>query len=307
MKKKIAILSAIFALFLAIGLWYNLTPGKYLGGDFWLLKDGAYTRWGDTIRQNGDMFEMNISGAERTAKLTETEENYRVDFSDGWAVEIDKQDAGISIRVGSVTFWGDIEYILTDMDKANLRFGRVEEEVSEPFYDESGKAVGESRYYMTESGESVGWREIWYDNPEYSTPEQDTILLQEGIRLTYDDFNHNLFVNENGEYLMNAHDLPSMHWSGNVWYNRSSVASHLINIARGETVRRGQIGGVLLYAFVYLLGAAGFLWPQELAFFGSRWKFQTEPELSEAGLFMAKLGAVLSMAMGVAVLFIGVQ
>jgi len=306
MKKKIAILTAIFVLFLVIGLWYNMTPGKFLGGDFWKLKDGAYTRWGDSIRQTDDTFEMNVGGRALTAVLSETEEGYRVDFSDGWAVELESLAARLQIEVGGVLLGGNSTYILTDMDAANLRFGRVEEEVSEPFFDENGNAVGESRYYRTESGESVGWREIWYDNPEWSTPEAETIQLYEGIRLQYEDFNRNLFVNEDGEYLMNAQDLPMMRWSDDTtWYSRNSVASYLVRVANGEADRRGHIAAVLLYAFIYLLGAVQFLWPQELAFFGHRWRFQTEPELSDAGLFMLQLGAVLAMAMGVVVLFIG--
>ena len=307
MKKKIAILSAIFVLFLAIGLRYNLTPGKYFGGDFWKLKDGEYTRWGDIIRQTGNEFSMNISGTELTAELSETETGYRVDFSDGWAVETDRHSAGISIQVGNMTFWGDAEYILTDMDAANLRFGRVVEEVVEPFYDESGKEVGESRYLMTEEGESVGWREIWYDNPELSTPESETIVLHEGIRLAYDDLYRNLFVNEDGEYLMNSQDMTMVRWSGTTWHGRSLVAGYLLNIAHGENVRRGHLAGVLLYVFIYLLGAANLLWPQELAFFGHRWKFQTEPELSDAGLFMMQLSSVLIMILSIVVMFMGVQ
>ena len=307
MKKKIAVLSAIFVLLLVLGLWYNLTPGKFLGGDFWKQKDGAFVRWGDSIRQNGDEFELNIGGATRTAKLTESGEKYRVDFSDGWAVEMEYRTAGFSIQIGSMSFIGDAEYILTDMDAANLRFGKVVDEVREPFYDENGYAVGESFYRVTESGESVGWQEIWYDNPDWSSPEPKTILLQEGVRLKYDDFNRNLFVNEDGEYLMNAQDVPMLHWSGSTWYGRSSVAGHLINIAHGEISRRGHIAGVLLYAFIYLLGAVNFLWPQELAFLGKRWQFKEEPELSDEGLFMAKLGSIIIMVMGVVVMFIGVQ
>lgn len=307
MKKKIAILAAIFAVFLVIGLWFNLTPGRYFSDRFWTLKDGAYTSWGDTVRQNGDAFDLNLGDQQLTAQLSDTEAGCRVDFSDGWAVEMGAMDSQVYAEIGGVMLTGDAEYILTDMDKAGLRFGRVVEEIREPFYDENGEAIGESFYRVTESGESVGWQEIWYNQPEFSTPEQETILLQEGARLTHDDFYHNLFVNENGEYLLNAQDAPMMRWSDNVWISRSSVAAFLIRIANGEPARRGHVAVVFVYALIYLLGAAQFLWPQELAFFGHRWRFQTEPELSDAGLFMLQAGSVVAMIMSIVILFVGIH
>lgn len=306
MKKKIAILSAIFALFLVIGLWFNLTTGQYFMDRFWRFKDGAYTSWGDSIRHADGMFELSLDEQEITASLSETEDGYRVDFSDGWAVELEALNPSIQVEIDGVIFTGDSEYILTDMNAANLRFGRVAEEVCEPFYDGNGNKIGESRYLMTETGESIGWQEIWYDNPEWSSPEMGIILLREGTRFTYDDLYENLFVNEEGEYLLNSQDMTMVRWSGTTWYSRNSVAAFLSRIAQNEPEMRGHVAAVFLYALIYLLGAATFLWPQETAFFGHRWKFQTEPELSEAGLFMEQLGAVLVMIMGIVILFAGV-
>ena len=195
MKKKALILSAVFLLFLVIGLWYNLTPGRYYDDDFWKLKNGEYTSWDNRIRQSGESFELTLGGRELTAALSETDAGYRVDFSDGWAVELDALDPHIWLNVGGMLFSGDSTYILTDMDKAGLRFGSVVREVRDPFDGEDGKAVGESIYLETETGESVGWREVWFDRPEMSSPEQETVLLENGARLTSDEFRRNLYVN----------------------------------------------------------------------------------------------------------------
>lgn len=307
MRKKIVILSAIFAVLLVIGLWYNLTPGRYFSDRFWRLKDGEYLSWGDSVRYADGEFELSLGGQQLTAKLTEAENGYRMDFSDGWAVEMSAFDSQIYVEVGGVMLTGDAAYILTDMDAANFRFGRVVEEVREPFYDENGNAVGESFYRVTESGESVGWQEIWYDQPEWSSPEAETILLREGERYSDEDFRNNLFVNEDGEYLLNAQDAPMMRWSDSSWRSRSSVAAFLIRIAQEEPGRRGHAAALFLFAFVYLVGAVNFLWPEQVAFFGHRWQFKNEPELSDEGLFMAKLGSIVIMALSVVTLFVGAQ
>ena len=307
MKKKITILAAIFVVFAILGAWYNLTPGRYFGGDFWTLKDGAYTYWGSSVRQTGDSFDVDFGGSQFTAAISETETGCRVDFSDGWAVEMDSLSADIGIRIGGYSLIGDATYILTDMEAANLRFGRVVDEVREPFYDENGNEIGESFYRVTESGESVGWQEIWYDRPDMSTPEAEIIQLHEGMRFTSADFRQNLYVNEDGEFLMNAQDLTSLRWTDTEWYSRSSLAAFLVRIAGEEPTRRGEIGVVFLYAFIYLLGAAQFLWPEQMAFFGHRWQYRNEPELSDEGLFMMKLGAVIVMIMGIVLMFINYQ
>jgi len=306
MRKKALIVGAVFVFFLVVGLWYNLTPGRYFGDDFWRLKDGAYIAWnGDSIRPNDDgTFALRFADRDLMAVLDETEAGFRVDFSDGWAIEQGSMNAQIWAEIGGVMLSGDTKYILTDMEKANLRFGRVVEEVSKPFYGEDGKAVGESRYFVTETGESVGWQEIWYEQPEFSTPEQQTLLLEEGTALKSDDFYHSLMKNEDGDYLMNAQDARMMEMSGNAWRDRGSVAAFLIRMTKNEPDRRGHIEAVFLYALVYLLGAANFLWPEKLAFFGSRWQFRNEPELSDEGLFMMQLGSVVSMVLGIILLFI---
>ena len=304
MKKKIAILTTIFVLFLVIGTWYNMTPGRYFGGEFWKLKDGGYSHYDNSIRQTSEHeFELHFAGNVLTANLSETEDSYRVDFSDGWAVESESLNSKIMMEVGGVLLTGTSEYIITDMDVANLRFGSVIDEVHEPFYDENGNKVGESVYFVTETGESVGWREEWYDKPEWSSPEQETIVLHDGVRLTYEDLNRNLFVNEEGEYLLNAQDVRLMRMSDLTWRDRGSVAAMLVRMASVKPAHRGEISVIFLYALIYLLGAAQFLWPQKLAFLGSRWKFQTEPELSDAGLFMAQLGGIIVMVAGIVLLF----
>lgn len=308
MKKKITILAAVFVLFAVLGSWYNLTPGRYLAGDFWKLKDGAYTHFGNEIRQIAeDTYALRLADNELTVRLSHDGENHIAEFSDGWAVEMKGINLDFLVEVGNVLITGETEYILMDTEAENLRFGKVTEEICEPFYDENGNAVGENRYLQTETGETVGWQEIWYEQKRWSTPEQKTVQLYDGIRLTQEDFNHNLLVNEDGEYLLNAHDASMIQVSSSVWKDRASVATMLVRLSDGYSDRRGHIGVVFMYAFIYWLGAVQLLWPQQLAFFGHRWQYRNEPELSDEGLFMYQLGAVIVMIMGIATMFINYQ
>ena len=59
-----------------------------------------------------------------------------------------------------------------------------------------------------------------------------------------------------------------------------------------------------MFVFVYLAGAALFLWPERIAFFGSRWMYRSEPELSDAGLMWEQFGGLLLMGAAVVTLFL---
>ena len=78
----------------------------------------------------------------------------------------------------------------------------------------------------------------------------------------------------------------------------------MIKLSEGQLEQRGDIALILPYTLLYLLGALSFLYPEHAAFWGSRWKFQNEPELSAAGLFSMQLGSVLIMVLAVVMLFI---
>lgn len=306
MKRGMIAAAAVFALFLIVGIWYNLQPGRYFHDEFWRLEaEGAYaSAYGDRLCCEDGRVSLILDERELTAELDKDEDGWRVEFSDGWAVETAAHAGDVWIEVGGILLTGETVYEITDFDKAGLRFERADKVVRETFYGENGEPVGESVYRETETGEAVGWYEVWYDNPEFSMPEPETVLLREGMPLKQEDFHQKQFVNEAGEYLMDAQDAPMVKMSGGRWRDRASVAAMLIRAAEEEPGRRGSAAAVMLYAFVYAVGAATLLWPDQLAFFGSRWQYRSEPELSDAGRFAMQAGGVATMILGIAVLFI---
>lgn len=58
-------------------------------------------------------------------------------------------------------------------------------------------------------------------------------------------------------------------------------------------------------ALVFAVGLLLWLFPEKLAFLGSRWFYQQPPELSQAGLFAQRASALFAMVMSVFVLFLG--
>lgn len=81
-----------------------------------------------------------------------------------------------------------------------------------------------------------------------------------------------------------------------------TLANTFCKIVFEETTRAGLVRCVLLGAVFYIVGALGFLFPEEMHFLFTRWRYH-QPELSDAGIWWEKVGAVCLMVMGVVVMF----
>lgn len=76
-----------------------------------------------------------------------------------------------------------------------------------------------------------------------------------------------------------------------------TLANAFCQIAFEEPIRAGHAGLVLIGAIMYIVGALGFLFPEEMYFLFSRWRYY-QPELSDAGIWWEKAGAVCAMVVG---------
>lgn len=309
-KKLIIALAAIFVIFLVLGIVLNSQQGLYYEDQFWRLKkDGRYVCGKDWVRRTGEgKVEMSIDGELITAEKSSLPDGgIRMDFSDGWAVERSSEDDFL-FHFGSFAWSADAELILTDMEKQDFEFAPAAREERSPFYDgESGEIIGETVHILSAEGDQLDWREIWFDSPEHSTPEREIVILEEGARLpggiACSAYNC-ILQNAKGEYLLDAFKLGRIH-AGGADTDRCSFSWFLLNIEQGMHEARGSAGPVALFVLLYVLGAAQMIWPEKLAFFGSRWQFRNEPELSDAGLTAMYISAAVVMFIGILTLFVG--
>lgn len=309
MRKKLIVLSVIYAVFFIAGWMFNMQQGLYFHERFWRVHaDGRYVSpGGDSIRFAPEQgFELLLGGKTLTAQLQTSEDGLsRIDFSDGFSMERTQDPiwGSFSVQVGNTVFMHGMTYIIHDLDALPLRFAAVDRIERYPFYNENNVPIGESVSYLTASGELIDFREILFHSPEHSTPEKQTVTLHDGVRLEEINESTTLYVNEAGEYLLNPEMLAMISLSDGI-YSRGSLMGLLESIAQDKSVRRGHPLVLALYTFTYVMGALGFLFPEKMAFFGSRWKFRTEPELSDDGLMMAQIGNLFLMVLAVIILFL---
>ena len=306
MRKKLIVLGCVFVFFLTLGLWQNLERGQYFLSDFWSVQDdGSYTYLDNSIRfeQSGDdtLFTINFGGSQWHATLTDKPEGGQLLKSDqGWSVET-KKDMYFSYVVGGTTFYGgsDDEVIIDDLDAMQLTFGKNTTEERFPFYDTEGNEIGETIHLLAD-GQTIHYREVFYDYPERGGQEPEVLLLENGAHVPHGyDY---IYVNEAGEYLLNDSPLFFVH-GYDIQVNKNVFANELVSLASSKPEHRGEAWIVVLYILLYALGAATILWPEKLAFLGHRWRFASEPELSDAGLAMELLGGVIIIIMSIVMLF----
>jgi hypothetical protein len=82
---------------------------------------------------------------------------------------------------------------------------------------------------------------------------------------------------------------------------KPAISNALCRIAWGGLERKGSMILLCFGGFLYALGAAAFLFPNEAHFFLRRWAYQNA-ELSESGLLMEKAGGVIVMVVGIVVM-----
>lgn len=305
MKKKVAVLLALYALLLAAGLAVNLQRGLHLFSGFWK-QEAEFTfvhAGGDRILYDpaADQFELELEGNRTTAARKIENGSERFDFSDGWAMVLE-DSPDLSFEAGGIYFLGEAKLILTDVSAADLHFERAGDVMIEPFYDENGALLGETQVLLSESGVFIDSSETWY-NGGFSSEEKNTVVLKDGAVIDSGEAYRTLYQNENGEYLIDRDDLFMIR-AGGEEISKQTLIGFLQNVMNGESERRGEPMVVFLFSAIYWLGAAGLLWPQQMAFFGSRWQYRNEPELSDAGLLAAQCGAVFGMILSVLMLLV---
>lgn len=303
MSKQVLALLLVFAVFLFAGLWFHLQRGLYLDGRFWKeTAVGEFTSPSeDRIQyQSPGHYLLTLGKETLTVRQQTDEDGIRVDFSDGISLFI-PQDALPAFEMDGIYWIDRFEYMIRDFSA--LRFEPAQPVTVTPFYDEEGRAVGESRLLATASGKVIHFEERWTAHPEWNQPPLVTDTLLPGARLTHEALWNRVYQNTSGDYLMNPEAISSLPTTDNSVL-RLHFAQLMQSIERGESERRGSIAIVLLYAFIYAVGALTFLFPEEAAFFGSRWQYRSKPELSDAGLIMRKLGGIVFMVAAVIILFI---
>jgi len=212
-------------------------------------------------------------------------------------------DASVIVSAGGDHFFlRGVVYTLNDMKAAHYRFIPAAQTRRDPFYGLDGSVVGETVTTLTEDGVVLDWKDVWFELPELSTPEKQTVVLQNGLRIAEGELDRYLFVNAAGEYLIEPND-PTVIQTDWGWRSRSDLLPLMLSVASGKTQRWGSPWSAVLYTLLYALGAASLLWPNQMAFFGRRWQFRTEPELSEDGVHAMNIGSFIILGMAILMLF----
>ena len=188
MKRKCIILGSIFMFFLVLGVWLNGQKGMNLMSDFWVLeKDGSFNYQDNRIfcvdTEGSNQFEITFGETDFTATVEEQEDGWYMETDRGWGIKIPAENY-LSVMVGMTggSIWmGDAQLVIHDLDAMDLIFEAVQEEQLNYIYDGEGKKkVGESHHLISESGQTISYREIWYDSPEQNTSEQPVEMVKNG-------------------------------------------------------------------------------------------------------------------------------
>ena len=312
-KRKLAILICTGIVLLTLGCIFNFRKGLMLDDDFWRIrKDGSYTHGKESVlytpQENGAHFDIVLSGETFSADMTEKDENLYFAFSSGWALELSTKNE-FPMEIGDIWLTGNYSITPLDFEAMGCRFEKAMSETSNPFYDERGQKIGDYHTLTSESGEIIEVWETWDEPAEpaaaiaHGSDRRKIVEIREGEPLvSYEQYDI-LYVNEAGEYLMNPETLYHIKNGSSTLY-RLSLARFLQEISEGNADFRGDFTCIFLFLLFYCLGAVQFIWPQETAFFGSRWRFRDDPELSDEGLLAVKSGAVVIMIISAFILFI---
>lgn len=315
-KSKGLLLVLLYGILILLAIPLHTQKGIEWNDQFYRLKDentfyaNKSNRFSYTEAEDAIQFDLLVNGYACTAALTQPEENvYHFAFDDGFTVVLSGSSYG-GITVGSEYFPlsdGKNLIIVDDISKTPLQFSPYVIETN-PIYDgETGKKViGEWVIYKTEDDHHLYGYENWNDGKRFGTPPT-IVTLSDGTVLDQSQFNSGstLYVNEKGDMLINDELLRSFPYTySEDRVNRQNTCWLMINTAIHDRVQtRGEISAFFL-SLIYFLGVAQLLWPEQMAFFGSRWQYRYEPELSDAGLTMSRISAVIVMIFGAVILFL---
>jgi len=311
MRKRVCcFLLALFPVLIVLALPLHLQKGLSFDDRFWRQTSA------DTLRCNGDnfftftteenktTFDLTLNGQKMLLAMTQTEDQpFRFESDEGWAME-PSNGLAFSYEIGGVTYHaGSGTLLVTDASSPIYRFAPCHFETSY-YMDESGRHIGEHIDLVTKDGYHLSSYEVWYNAPENNTQLPEPILFENGLQITHEQASGALFVNAQGEYLTNAEQLLLVQTGPSSYHSKAALLRFLQNAYQGKAARRGDAISFVLFVPLYLWGLAMLYWPEKLAFFGSRWQFRYEPELSDAGLACAQLSAVFVMISAVIVLYL---
>lgn len=305
MRRSMVVIGSIFVMFLVIGLRAHTEKGMYVFSEFWNSQpDGSYTLRDRRISfdKTGNTVHARVQHGDNSflVQLTLEDDRWLAVLEDSSELDIQRESL-LLIESGGMIQGDTYELTLRGM-MPELMFEGLRGEEVYPFFDEDGKEMGEMRSLVSESGKVLDFQEVWHDHPERSTEKRREVLLHEGVVISSADYDRGLFINASGEYLINPEVLFFIPW-GNRLVAKNVAAGALIRMITRLPEARGNAGMALVYALLYIMGAAVFLWPQKMAFLGSRWRFQTEPELSDSGEMMERIGGILMMGCAIFLLF----
>ena len=309
-KKTIYTLLCVFVLLLIAAIPLHLQKGFSWNNDFWRqTADHAYQKnknnfFAFSPTDDGAVFDVTIFGKPYSLTMQKTGDDiYRFDSTDGWAMEVDK-GLFFSYEVNGVVFSaGTDTLIVTDASHPVYQFAPCHTEVSF-FYDEKGGVLGEHVDVITNTGYYIASYETWYDRPEMSTTLPEPIPFETGLRIFADSIRQTLYVNEQGEYLINGENLLMFEVDDYTRQSKSNYLRMLLHATENKAARRGHAFCFLLAVPCYLWGLAMLIWPEKLAFLGSRWQYRNEPELSDAGYFSMQLSAGILMLLSIVLLYL---
>ena len=315
-KRKGLLLVAIYIILVLLAIPLHTQKGIDWNDQFYRLTDentfiaNKNNRFSYTETEGVYQFDLLVDGYACSAELTQPEKGtYHIAFNDGFTLILSGNSwGGVSVGGDFYPFSdGASLIVIDDLDKTPLRFAPYVIE-TQPIYDgETGKKIiGEWVNYKTEAGEHFYGYETWNDGTQFGTPPT-IVTLENGTVLDQTQFNNGstLYVNEKGEMLINDTLLRSFPYAySEDRVNRQNTCWLMINAALKERVESRGEAVVFFLSRVYFLGVSQLLWPEEMAFFGSRWQYRYEPELSDAGLMMSRISAVIIMIFGAVVLYL---
>lgn len=314
-KRKGLLLVLIHALLIALAFPLHMQKGIAWNESFYMQKENnhfsadknnhfTYTQSDDSI-----LFDLTVNGYSCHAVLTQPQENtYQFTFDDGFTVVLSGSPLGALLVNNQYLSLNDGGLIIVDdLSQTPLTFAPYSTKES-PFYDgETGtKQIGRWITYETENGEHIYGYESWNDGSFPAYPPT-FVTLSDGAVIDHTQLYNSsvLYLSDQNEVLTNSSLLSYFpHEYAEDRIDRQSYCWLLVNTAVHERIESRGHAIAFLVSLLYFLGAAQFLWPEQMAFLGSRWQYRYEPELSDAGLAMAKFSAVFIMFISIIPLFL---